>query len=265
MTFSFDGELITVPDQPHESLKDAPLVSIILTAYKRPEQLRYTLETIRRQNYHNRQVIVVEDGSDGGVTKEVAVSLGADYLFRKNRPDKPYSNVAVPMNIGIRAARGEVLVLQCAECAYEDDGALRRLVEPVINDTSVSTCASTRVLNKDGSLRGWYSSPETHPHCFLPFSQAVATKHILALGGIDENYVDYGLEDNDFEFRLQFSGVRCVYADVTVTHQWHEEGARDESRRAAAFSYYQAKLSGLKRGEPLLVANVGKDWGCLDS
>jgi GT2 family glycosyltransferase len=248
MNFSFDGVTYERIDAPWVDVEQPPLVSIVLTAYNRAEQLRETLQSIKMQSYWNVETIVVEDGNDGGKTHAVCHDFdNCTYLQRSNRPDRPYSNCSVPLNMGLRYVRGTITVLQCAEIKYTTMYDLENLIQPIRDNPRISTSACVQAVDQNGNPT-WSHGPDTHPNCFLNFCQAVATRHIRYIGGFDESFVDWGLEDNDFEFRLQYSGVECKYVPVNVIHQWHEPAVKNEEDCRLAEQYYKQKLKGIVEG-----------------
>ena len=258
--FSFDGETHDVPIAELPPIGTNPLVSIVLTAYRRSEQLRRTMESLAGQTYENTELIVVEADSDEGSTKKVAADFGARYFRRKNISDR---RTAVTNNIGIRNARGEIIVLQCAECRHQSNDTIERLVAPIIEDPTLSTFPMVIDLDKFGNGRGWKFHPATHPNCFITFCQAFSRAAIFAVGGFDERYVGWGYEDNDAAFRLQRSGVMCVSVPVVVAHQWHEPPPRTELSTCG--EYYAARHAAIRNGAESFVANEGARWGDEDS
>jgi len=215
-----------------------PSISVVMTAYKRARQLADTLISIRSQTLVPNQIIVVEDGYDGGDTKLVCDSwrsgkntLPVEYVCRRNRPDVGYSNPAIPKNIGIKRATGDILIIQCAEVKYKRSTDIENLIRPLLRNETFSVYAPTESLNQCDQMEKWMVGPGINPiHPgdgtsgpeFLDLCQAVWRRRVLAIGGFDEAYKYYGVEDNDFSDRLYYSGVDRVWSsDVVVQHQWH--------------------------------------------
>ncbi len=246
-----------------------PEVSIVMTAYRRAPQLSRTLHSIFEQRARlsgGLEVIVVEDGDDGGATRAACEPWPVRFFQRARRPEQVYSNQAVPLNIGIRQARGRVLILQNAECLHATPDVIARLAE--IHDPDarpVAAFASVLYLKPDGSPDYWGSHPEhagPSPYFFCgSLLRSIATD----LGGFDENFAGWGAEDDDFAFRLRKSGVKFRFlAGAVVHHQWHEvsRGFGLEENRA----YFENKVCRFRGGEwQLLRANQGREWGSLES
>lgn len=71
-------------------------------------------------------------------------------------------------------------------------------------------------------------------------------------------------EDNDFNFRVERSGVRCVWAnDVVVEHQWHDGWPDPNGIEHEKFniSYGSQQVHDIVSGKRTLESNIGKNWG----
>lgn len=189
------------------------LVSVVMTAYKRANLLVETLRSIRNQVFIG-EVIVVEDGYDGGYTETVCRAHGAKWICRKDRPDIPYSNQAVPLNMGIEAATGEIIILQNAECVH-----VGKVIAPLVESVAPKTAVFARCisLNKDGSHGQDYCSTN-NPRPFF-FCGAFLKE---GFPRFDEGYAGYGYEDEDMARQLEQMGYTFLWCDdFVVHHQWH--------------------------------------------
>lgn len=249
-------------------------ISIVMTAYKRHKQLEKTLESIRTQTRKPDQIVVVEDGYDGGVTQGVCIAaknegLPVEYYSRKHRPNLNYSNAAIPKNIGIKKATGDILLIQCAEVRYTSPNDIANMVRPVEENEEVSACAYCHALDAEGQFLQWYAGPERCAGWFLDFCQCIRRDKVLAIGGFDEDYTSYGLEDDDFAMRLRKSGIKYQWVpEVLVQHQWHPHFNADSEPTLSvrAEARFKSKKQAIEEGRnSLIVANLNKNWGSLES
>lgn len=169
-------------------------VSVAMASYKRHVQLERTLQTFLTQTRLPDEIIVVEDGYDLGAT-EAACRMFADrlpvrWICRRNRPDIPFSNAAIPRNIGIKAATGDILVIQNPEVRFTKPTDFANIVAPTEADPMICTCAPCMSLNEDGSNKNWYCDPSLTN--FNHFAAAFRRAHLVALGGFDETFQSYG-------------------------------------------------------------------------
>ncbi|MBZ0251779.1 MAG: glycosyltransferase family 2 protein, partial [Candidatus Methylomirabilis sp.] len=81
------------------------MISVIITAYNRPDFLGEAIDSALAQTYADKEVIVVDDGSTEPRTREVLAAYGD--RIRAVRKDN--GGVASARNAGIRASKGEIL------------------------------------------------------------------------------------------------------------------------------------------------------------
>lgn len=190
-------------------------VSVVITTFKRDPQLSNTLASI---SGNPKEVIVVDDSPQES-TEKLCKQFGVTYIQRLDRPHDKYSNPSVPINIGLQAAKGDIVILQNAECRH-DSNVVEQFRERVKEKTAVF--AKVQALNQDGSFDIWYTAPKEREMPYF-FCGAMFRKHFLELGGMDEDFNQIGFEDEDFGRRLQLAGIHCEFTDnILVSHQWHE-------------------------------------------
>jgi len=233
-------------------------VSIVMTTFNRPNQLRNTLESIYRQTFKDFEVIVVDDGTDNE-TQGICLSFGATYIKLNRPPSVQYRNPSIPNNVGIQRARGDVVILQNAECKHVDPSTIEKLFNAV-TDTNV-VFARVMGLHQDGSPDWLYCGKE-QPRPFF-FCGAIKRSWLEKLRGFDEDYTEAGYDDNDMAARLQKEGLTFEFSDIEVHHQWHPPagaGATDFHRMGAM---YKQKCAAMDAGTLGTVRNLNREWGQL--
>jgi GT2 family glycosyltransferase len=248
-------------------------LSIVMTAYRRAPLLDVTLASIKMQTRQPNQIVVVEDGYDAGKTADVCekwkdAGMPVEYYRRLNRPPLEYSNASIPKNIGIRKAKGDTLIIQCAEVKYTNPNDIANLVRPVEECAGVSSFAYCQALDDQGGFQEWYAGPERCAGWFLDFCQCVNRERVNAIRGFDEGYMGYGYEDDDFAFRLQQSGVKYRWApEVVVQHQWHTLWSKDTglSERGRFRLEHMKRMVQVEGMKEYIVTNRNIEWGQLTS
>lgn len=172
--------------------------SIIITAYDREHQLTRTLESIEKQNRKDVEIVLMDD--------------------RRPRAKGEFLNPAPLLNEGIRRAKGELLIIQNAECLH---------VGPVIYQFEQKVAgfkavfASVLAEKQDGSPDRWYCHPRIRPVPYF-FCGAIHRKHALDVM-FDERFTGAGYDDVDFANRLEEQDVKFEFRDdIQVIHQWHK-------------------------------------------
>jgi GT2 family glycosyltransferase len=235
-----------------------PTVSIVISTFNRNPQLHQTLHSIRGQGFAG-EVIVVDDGDlrhGYPSAKLLCETFGARWLPCRRPPSPSFRNPSLPNNMGIRAASGEVVILQNAECRHDAADTIARLVSLVTPTSAVFARVTSQ--QADGSPGLLYCGEE-NPRPYF-FCGAIYREHLVRLRGFDEDYTGAGFDDDDLSDRLGASGVEFVYSSVPVTHLWHPP-AGDYSDVDAMRQLYQEKTAAMLRGELGLERNVGKTWG----
>ncbi len=124
------------------------MVSIVMTTFNRPNQLRNTLASIRQQAYKDIEIIVVDDGTDEE-TPVICPSFNVRYFKLNRPPSAAFRNPARPNNVGVRRAEGDIVILQNAECKHVDPNTIEKLMN-VVTDTNM-VIARITALNPNGT------------------------------------------------------------------------------------------------------------------
>ncbi len=245
-----------------------PEVSIMMTAHKRTQQLRVTLESLCKQTFKDFEVVVVEDGnSDEGRTEVLCSEFNRTdfpvrYFQRTKRSNVYFSNPAVPNNIGLRQCRGDIVVIQNAENYHSLPDNIEKLVQGVRDDRMSTLFASVAAMKADGTFGQWYTHSVHSPRP-LYFCQALAMEHVRKMRGFDEDYKYYGFDDNDFADRLAVMGVKFVFRDdIEVIHQWHASTGCAYGANLNQ-EVYERKTQQLRLYPESYVRNEDREWGVL--
>ena len=223
------------------------MISIVTAYYNRKSLFYETLKSIGRSKFKYFELIVVDDGSSAEHRLEEYLAVFPFMrIIRLEKENKWYTNPCIPFNIGIRAAIGDIIVLQNPECLHVHD--VLTYVNENIDDRKYITMSAyyldektTKELPKysdnnyiadylktlpqqgtGGDKMGWFNH-SIHRPVYYHFCSAITKKNINLLGGFDERYA-YGIsyDDNEFIERIGRLGLNMVIADnVSVIHQWH--------------------------------------------
>jgi glycosyltransferase involved in cell wall biosynthesis len=199
-----------------------PAVSIVIPAYNAAWCVRKAIDSVLAQDYHDRELIVVNDGST-----DDTVSVLASYGSAIRVIHQPNGGMSNARNAGIRAARGEFLAFLDSDDWWlpqklgRQVGLLR--AQP---DLGFCSCAA-RVENPEGRLLNLWGCPAWKgsfvAHLFgssadVPGScSAVLARRALVLqvGAFDETL--RGAEDPDLWIRLAaVSDYSCLPEPMVV-------------------------------------------------
>lgn len=213
-------------------LEKIPLVTVIILLWKNEEHLPICLEKLTLQSLSDFEVLVVNNGSEGGWLD----SLKNDNLYFYHLNDN--LGFAAANNIGVKMAHGKWIVLLNAD-AYPEPDWLENLVRAAEQNPQYNFFTSRQIQYNTPHLldgagdeyhvsglawRRFYNYPEeehgmNRDEVFGVCAAAAMYRKedFLKVGGFDEDYFSY-FEDVDLSFRLRLAGGRCLYVPDAVVH-----------------------------------------------
>ncbi len=236
-------------------------VSVVVPIKNAARTLPWCLPALGRLNPAPTEVLLVDNGSsDEGLTMQEAFA-------RETRTSEvrllrePVPGAGAARNTGIRAARGEVIVLMDADCEPEPDW-LRHLLAPfedagigAVAGRVVSAPASTTVelfsalytlQLPDQPKRSTRWTPWEGGYVTANFSVRAAT--LKAVGGIDESSVGATACGSDYDLcaRIYAHGQAIAYVPEARVRHHHRTTVRSMVRQA--FDYGESHAWLLERG-----------------
>ena len=227
-----------------------PLISIVMAYCNRKRQLAYTLLSIQKSKFKDIEIIIVDDCSNeenriGEFTQIMPFKLMPITIIRLNPKDRWYINPCIPFNIGIKQAKGKIIVLQNPECLHVHDN-LSYIAENVNDSNYISLGAyaldkikteQMQIAFDDNRLpeffkelpnvayepTSWYNHSIYRPG-YYHFCSAMTLKNMNKLNGFDERYASgIGYDDNEIIARIRRMGLNVIIEDNhCVIHQFHE-------------------------------------------
>jgi len=224
------------------------MISIVTSYYNRKQLFVETLKSLRKSKIKDFEFIVVDDGSDPQHRLEdLQKKFPFLKIIRLEKKDKWYINPCVPFNIGIKAAKGDKIILQNPECLHVHD--VLACVDEELNDSnyiSMSCYAVDSGMNKLipqhsalGNLPnliktfpqqrytgydtpGWYNH-SIHRPLHFHFCSAITRNNMKKINGFDERLAyGIGYDDDEITLRIRMLGLDMVIKDdISVIHQYH--------------------------------------------
>jgi succinoglycan biosynthesis protein ExoA len=218
---------LSEPDRPADACGSCRVSIVLPTLNERPF-LRDCLDSLLAQDDPRIVEILVIDGGSTDGTSELADSIGGSV----RRLDNPKMSAAAALNIGWRAAVGDVIVRADAHALYAKD-YVRRCVD-VLFETEADDvggamhAVGTNVIGRAvaavtsspfgvGPGRFHYSRRREEVDTVYLGCYRKAT--LRALGGWDETNLQWAAEDHELNFRLTRAGGRIVL-DPTI-RSWY--------------------------------------------
>ena len=199
-----------------------PRVSVIVPTFKRPMLLVRCLEALLAQDLapSDYEIIIVDD-ADSAETKEI-VKQRARQARRSGHivhylPAKYTHGPAAARNIGVRAARSEVIAFtddDCIPCPGWLKAGLAALSDDVVG------VSGRIIIPLEGTPTDYeYNASHLAHSEFVTANCFYRRETLLQVGGFDERFTMAWREDSDLIFALQERGLRCTSApDAVVVH-----------------------------------------------
>jgi len=239
------------------------LISVIISTYNRKEILKRSLEAIFQQNFpsFSYEVIVVVDGSTDG-TEQLLKGLHPLCLFRYILQEN--LGLAAARNRGAREAKGEILlfldddIIACPQLLtehYNHHGEGRDLVlgniplYPALGWSDYMTEGTRKWAEEQFQRLARGDQEITYKDIYFA-NASIRRDLFFQLGGFDEQFRSYGLEDREFAYRLIKAGVRPLYNHQAIGYQFYEKD----------FKTYCRDYFHIGKGEVRLVKKYPELW-----
>lgn len=241
-----------------------PLFSFIFGYRDRDrERVRRCLRSLDGQEAKNFEVLVVDYGSGAPMARAIAELVGefeSARLIRSETRGWPW-NRSRALNTGARQATGRFLVTTDVDLIFPSN--FTACLEKTAGEDEVLHVAPDLLPKR---FSGWGDPFSVGP---LPSAgkEALGACHVIGrahyeeLGGFDETFEFWGIEDDDLHEREKILGLshRWLEDEVRVLHQWHPyanyltPGFLPEGYWMWLENYFR-----LKRNEPV---RNGAGWG----
>lgn len=229
-----------------------PDISLIVSSFERPSNLLRCLHSIAAQKAaHGRfELVIADDGScdeTRDIVRRFAHAAGMVIKFTSHPHDG--FRLAQCRNEGVLASSAEYLLFTDGDCVLPSDhvslhlqhrkrgrvmaGRCYRLDAEASERLSVGRIQSedlfSLVPRREASRVYWKGiRAKTYELLRLPMrprlpggNMGVWRTDFERVNGFDENFVGWGMEDKDFQRRLESTGVRCIFTETRVFHLWH--------------------------------------------
>ncbi len=258
-----------------------PRVSVVVNTYNRAASLHQTLQAMRRQNYSNFEVIVV-NGPSMDETMDVLRMHAAEIRVGTCAQ----RNLSISRNVGIEMARGEFVAFIDDDAVADEDWLVDAIAAFdsdeiagvggfVFDHTGYELQYSYTVCDRMGNAYHNLTVPMPefcYPGChrfpaLLGTNSLFRRSALLEIGAFDEQF-DYFLDETDVNVRLIDVGyVLKQIPRAFVYHRYLPSHIRNEKRVNTNYApmirnriYFSLKNASLADGQS---AERLKDWAIL--
>jgi succinoglycan biosynthesis protein ExoA len=199
-------------------------VSIILPTFQEEDFIFDCLTSLKNQDYPFIDEILVVDGRSTDATREIAQHFGHGVRV----VDNPGRTAAAAMNVGIDAARNEVIVRVDAHTLYERDyvsASVRALTSTgatmvggrmvPIGTTRFGRAVAAVTSSPFGVGPGRFHYADKAQEVETVYLGCFRKSDIRAVGGYDQTNLQWAAEDQELNFRLRKAGGK-IWLDPTI-------------------------------------------------
>lgn len=206
-----------------------PLVSVVILNYKRRDSLVQTLDSVLKQDYANREIIVVDNHSEEDIRSVVERSGSNVQLI-----ELPQNlGTCGGRNAGIRKAHGEFIITLDNDVQFDSCFELSKVVSAFSEKPGVQILVFQICDAGSGKLRlrEWchprywkeFSATEFETY-YLPEGASAFRREVFETVGLYFEPFFIGGEGGDLAFRAINHGFRILYCPrVRVFHQMSME------------------------------------------
>jgi biofilm PGA synthesis N-glycosyltransferase PgaC len=226
-----------------EELLRAPTVSVVLAAYNEEREILNALAEVQKQTFQDFEILVIDDGSTDGTFRLATEHLTGRPGSRVIRSD--HLGPAHAYNVGINAAKGDIVFIAESDCVYDRDyleQAVRELKDrPDANAVCLtggplivrSTVATECILIENLVQHQQLKEGKIKPFYAWVFRRDAIKK----VGGYDESL--HQAEDKDLFRRFTRAGNKVAWVpgihwqhkrDITLTQLSIKSYKRGRSR-----------------------------------
>lgn len=257
---------------------EAPLFSIIIPTFCRPNLLKWCLCSLAKQlNIQQCEIFVLNDGIQDDTEKiceSFSDKLCIKYVFTGSRNTEYDLKWRVPgfaLNIGIKLAASENIIICSSDMFLIEPEFILKYYHTLCKNKmylvhSLGAGDDTKeytqlVEQMDGDIFAVEAVyDKIHSNCKLntklPFFLGVKKEHLMAIGGYDEDFVGVAYDDNDLIDRLLAYGCEhFLCSGCNLVHLYHKRKQYLNKQKCLLnLRLFKSRASKIKRNE-------GREWG----
>jgi GT2 family glycosyltransferase len=219
----------------------SPMVSIVILYYKRPEVIEDTLKSALRQNYPNREIILVDNNSEDNL-RNVVERLSPEIRLIELSENR---GACGGRNAGIRIAKGDIIVFIDDDVTFDSTRELSKIVDTFQQkpDYHVLALQIWDPRTDRPRIREWCHTRPIHKYVDQEFEtdwycegMSAFRREVLDQCGLYYEPLFYGPEGHDMVLRLMDHGFRVLYAPHIRVNHWASESGRTHYRQFYYFT-----------------------------
>lgn len=242
----------------------ARTISVVIPTYNRGRYINYAIDSVLDQRVphgYQLEVLIIDDGSTDNTSQLVekySKRITYKRILGSGRP-------AVPRNIGIRLAKGELIAFQDSDDIWAEDKLIKQL--PAFEDPQVVLAyGNAEFMDEDGRRTGRTVITPEQVHSgdifkpllennFISTLTVITRKNIIERAGyFNESLKLRGTEDYELWLRISLFGKVKYIDEILSYYRTHEDNISSKDpytsyRRLVDVFWNTSKLQGLSRAQ----------------
>lgn len=235
-----------------------PLVSLIVLNWNGRQHLAYCLPSLLATDYSPYEIIVVDNAS----TDDSVTFVHENFPNVQVIVNERNLGFSAGMNIGLRAARGDIVVLLNNDIYVRPDW-LHALIRPIVTNESVGI-VGCKLLFPDEQTIQHAGATLTYPTAYSQHygyqemdrgqcdqvrevdyvtgaAMAIARRVLVDVGFLDEGFSPFYFEEADFCRRAKAAGYQVLYVpDAVAIH--HEGASLSQVQGVRLYAFHKNRL-----------------------
>ena len=203
----------------------APLVTVVITSYGRPDDVALTLRELRKQNYRALELLFIDDATPIPLERTVKeIWPEARYIRNEKNLGAVRSRC-----LGMREARGEFFVIldDDEHPIHPDD--ISNAISRITREPSIGILQMLRHEGDVSSVPDIPRPPEQYVHTFTTGPSIYRRSMVDDIGVFFEPF-EYYAEEPEYALRAWSRGWRIIRISGAITHHRRSPAGRSQAR-----------------------------------
>ena len=257
-------------------------VSLVMSSFCRSKLLKLGLWSLLQQKpMIDFETIIINDGIEDDTERICNLyhnRLNIKYLFtgQRNNKEIKFRSPSIALNIGIKQATGDIIILTCPEVFYLNE-TIKKIIAPLLTNKKILSTPNFVYFDNTNQLTNkLFSSPKIPKNFMdmiehstarckygrkLPLCMGMYKQELLKIGGYDEDFTGWGADDDDIVERLVLNGLNYHYTNAKIIHLYHKK--QYDRKNKINNKEYLHNLELYKKRKGTIKRNQGKEWGIL--
>ncbi len=230
------------------------MVTVIVPMYNEERYILDCLNAILSQDYPGSMEVLIIDGGSTDDSRQIVHRMMGESRIPIRLLCNPKRIVPAALNIGIRAAQGDIVVRVDAHAVIEKDyvrkcveylqssGAdnVGGLIRPVQDETRIGQTIALATSCPFGVGTGKFHYSEREEFVDTVYLGAFPKSTLLALGGYDETFLRN--QDYELNYRIRRAGGKILLTPAIKSHYYTRSSLRKLLSQYFQYGFWKVRM-----------------------